>query len=76
MEENKEIEEIKEETPIRSEMSRRFLGVFPPVTNFDKKHLKSYLKGYTSFTYGRSKYKEPIVHQVKQEYYIRETDGK
>lgn len=50
--------------------SRRFLGVFPPKSSFDKKHLKAYLKGYERFTFGLTeRWKEPIVHEVKQEYF-------
>lgn len=48
---------------------RRFLGIFPPKSTFDKKHLNSYLKGYTHFTFGRNKYRESLTHIVKQEYY-------
>lgn len=57
-------------------LGRRFLGVFPPITTFDKKHLKSYLKGYVIFTYGFDKeWKTPITHTVKQEYYNKEENS-
>lgn len=78
MEENIEdqVKEAVEETkmPIIQPNSRRFLGVFPPMSSFDKKHLKSYLKGYTRFTFGRNKYRETMTHEVKQEYYVRSNE--
>lgn len=80
MEENvdQQIKEAVEETkePVIQPNSRRFLGVFPPITNFDKKHLRSYLKGYTQFVYGRNKYREEVTHTVKQEYYVKPINEK
>ena len=54
--------------------SRRFLGVFPPQNNYDKKHLRAYIKGYTRFQYGIDAQGYPIYHNVLQEYYeVEET---
>lgn len=60
--------------------SRKFLGVFPEKTSFDKAHLKAYLKGATRFFHGYryDKERQPIrnadgsrtkgMYEVKQEY--------
>ncbi len=34
--------------------------------NFEKKHLKAYLKGWDYFTYGRNKNNEPVWHKTKE----------
>lgn len=36
----------------KAKVTRKFLGVVPPVTSFDSKHLKAYLKGHTYFFHG------------------------
>lgn len=53
-------------------ITRRFLGkVEGKLTTFEKKHLHSYLKGYTYFTYGWDVIdgvRFPKYHEVQQEY--------
>ena len=57
--------------------TRKFLG-FPlenlshKMSTFDKKHLKSYLKGKIQFSFGRDYKNESIWHEVKQELKIIE----
>lgn len=36
--------------------------------NFEKKHLKAYLRGDKFFTYGIDNLGKPITHEVQQEY--------
>lgn len=67
-------------------LSRRFLGVVPTKTGFDKAHLKAYTKGKTHFRHGFETIKIPlmeldkegefiekrqaVIHEVQQEYYL------
>ena len=46
------------------DLKRSFKGVFPPVSNFDKKHLRSYLKGYEWFKYKRQDFK--VEYELSQ----------
>lgn len=69
--------EVKNTSPIKSgtkSLTRRFLGAFPPENNFDKAHLKAYLRGYTRFYFGSTgnwpnSFKK--AHDVKQEYFYK-----
>lgn len=53
----------------KNDLSREFLGVFPPKTPFDNKHLKAYLQGATQFAYKKDDKGEPIYYLVKQRYF-------
>lgn len=68
--------EIKNTSPIFKgtlKLSRRFLGEFLPKTNFDRAHLRAYLKGATQFRHGYTGTvkREPAYHEVKQEYFYK-----
>lgn len=69
---------INKNKPIKKNdlISRHFLGkVEGKLTAFEKKHLRSYLKGYTFFSYGYeivNGVKTPKYHLVQQEYKIKE----
>lgn len=63
-------------------LSRRFLGNLNPNTRdenkernklrcFEAKELKAYLKGQTHFYYGKDFDRNPIKHEVRQEYYYK-----
>lgn len=67
---------------MKKKLRRRFLGeVYTRKTyeggmriptwrlKFEDKHLKAYLKGYDTFTFGYNELGEKVVHRVKQEYY-------
>ena len=50
--------------------SRKFLGVFPPKSNFDKAHLKAYRNGNIQFFYkSKDKFGNKIPFSVEQKYY-------
>jgi len=62
---------------MKEKIGRRFLGeLFPPKEkrNFEKAHLKAYLKGHEYFRFGfktlESGHRVPAWHEVKQEYFI------
>lgn len=55
---------------VKKKYTRRFLGqLFPERrdANYEKAHLKAYLKGRKFFHYGRLPDGSPAPHQVKQE---------
>jgi hypothetical protein len=55
---------------VKTRESRRFLGIFPPKTNFDKAHLKAYIQGHKQFFYkAKDKFGNKIPFTVEQEYY-------
>lgn len=68
--------EIKKEEEVNQIESRKFLGVFPPISSFDKKHLKAYLRGNFLFGHGRNKDGSPTMHEVEQEYYMKDEGSK
>jgi len=67
----------------KTQIGRRFLGdmniklledgetVDRTWSNFQKKHLHSYLKGYSYFTFGRDIDGRPARYKVQQEFYNR-----
>jgi hypothetical protein len=55
---------------IKKLFTRKFLGeLFPSRrdANFEKAHLKSYIKGHDKFPFGKQPNGEQIYHKVKQE---------
>lgn len=58
----------------KSSITRKFLGkteefISKEEQRFEQKHLKAYLKGHNTFTFGRDEHRNPIIHTVKQELY-------
>ncbi len=52
--------------------SRKFLGEFPPQSNFDKAHLKAYLKGWVNFVYKKDKDGNPVYYKTQSRLFIDE----
>lgn len=67
----------------KTQIGRRFLGdmevrfledgktIDRAWSNFQKKHLRAYLKGHPFFTFGRDIKNLPIRHKVQQEFYAK-----
>jgi len=57
----------------KKKITRKFLGnLFPERkdANYEKAHLKAYLKGFTRFGFGKYSNGDQIYHEVKQEIVI------
>jgi hypothetical protein len=52
---------------------RRFNGNTINGNNFDKAHLKAYLKGYQNFRYGYDNEGNPIWYKVQGRLFVEET---
>lgn len=55
---------------VKKQFTRKFLGeLFPERrdANYEKAHLKAYLKGFVQFGYGKHPNGDQIYHPVKQE---------
>ena len=55
---------------IKAQFTRKFLGeLFPEKrdANFEKAHLKGYIKGHELFGFGKHPNGQQIYHKVKQE---------
>lgn len=52
--------------------TRKFNGNTINPTNFDKAHLKAYLKGYQNFRHGYDEKGNPLWYQVQGRLYVEE----
>ena len=51
---------------------RKFNGNTDKVSNFDKAHLKAYLKGYENFRYGYDNDGNPVWYKVQGKLFVEE----
>lgn len=68
--------EIKNTAPLiigeglnKVNLSRRFLGNLFPTNQYEQNELKAYIKGHSSFRYGRDEYQNPFYWKTRQEYF-------
>lgn len=55
---------------MKAQFTRKFLGQLFPArrdANFEKAHLKAYLKGHELFYFGKHPGGSPMAHKVKQQ---------